>query len=291
MTLEQYIAKLKELKDRAERAAVHGLPSLEHQAYALVVEFMNTNVDTTGGNLVANAQATAALNNFADVFTSAFTELADYRGNVSSYLKNFKPIADLIKEFQASMDVDVARANVGEAQNVVLNEIVNQYSENGLNPGFVQPMRDLLYNNVSGGLNKNQAMQQVRDYISSDKDTTGKLGRYLEQTAQQGVDSYTGATNVRIMQTFSIDTMVMSGSLIATSSPQCRYCVNELQGVLDRAAWPDIKDIATGNGLIKGTTFDNLPFNKLHWGCRHEFTPAALSQADRENITQTSTNE
>jgi hypothetical protein len=136
-----------------------------------------------------------------------------------------------------------------------------------------------------------QARQQVQDFIVTGQDTTGKLGQYLEMTAEQGTDSYTGAINARIMQVFKVDTYIMSGSLIKTSSPQCRYCINELGGLIDRADWPEIKKIAVDNGLIEGTTFDNLAFNKLHWKCRHEFTPATLTGAQRETITASPTNQ
>jgi hypothetical protein len=187
-------------------------------------------------------------------------------------------------EFQKSQNVNVKQARLGAVQELVVGELINRYSDNGLNPGFVQPLRELLFNNITGGLNKSEAMAQLRDFIESGKDTTGKLHRYLEQTAQQGVDSYTGAINTRIMQTFKIETYIMSGSLIDTSSPQCRFGIKKLNGIIDRKDWPKLKAIAEKNGLIEGTTFDNLPINKLHWGCRHEFTPVTLTAKQRENL-------
>lgn len=278
--------KLGELKAAAERAILAKLPSLERYAYDLMVEFVDANLDTVNGKLVPNEAALRALNSFVDQYLGAFTQSQAYQGNVAAFLKNFKDVGTLAVDFQADRGFDVEKAKVGEVQALVQNEIIDQYGENGLNSGFAQPLRELLYNNVSGGLDKKQAMAQLRDYIESGKDTTGKLHRYLEQTAQQGVDSYTGAINTRIMQTFKINTMIMSGSLIKTSSPQCRFCITKLGGIIDRADWPAVVDIAKNEGLIDGTTFDNLPFNRLHWGCRHEFTPAVLSDAERSQISK-----
>jgi len=193
-------------------------------------------------------------------------------------------MTDLINDFQKSQGVNIKQARLGAVQEIVVNEVINRYSENGLNPGFVQPLREILFNNVTGGLNKKEAMAQLKDYIASGKDESGKLHRYIEQTAQHGVDSYTGAINTRIMETFKINTMIMSGSLIATSSNQCRFAIEKMGGIIDRKDWPKLKKLAEKDGLIEGTTFDNLPINKLHWGCRHEFTPVTLTPKQRAKI-------
>jgi hypothetical protein len=290
MTYEEYIKKLEELKRRAERSIVSELPNIEKLAYQLMVDFVDNNLDTKGGKLVPDENALRALNKFADEYLGAFTENQKYKGVIGGYLKNFKSLSDLMIEFQRSQKVDVKQARLGAVQEIVTSEIINRYSENGLNPGFVQPLRELLFNNITGGISKAQAMDQLRGYIQSGKDTTGKLSRYLEQTAQQGVDSYTGAINTRIMQTFQIETYIMSGSLIATSSKQCRFSIEKLGGILDRKDWPKIKAIAEKDGLIEGTTFDNLPINKLHWGCRHEFTPVVLTPSQRAALLKNPVN-
>ena len=49
--------------------------------------------------------------------------------------------------------------------------------------------------------------------------------------------------------------------------------------------WPKLEELAKEHGLIEGTTFETLPFNKLHWGCRHEFTPGILTDAQRRAIS------
>lgn len=284
MTPEEYQKKIAELKKRTERSIVGQLPSLEKQVNQLLLDWIDDNLDIKNGEFVPNQRAVTAIDNFSDVFTEMITELADYKGSVGKYLKNFKSMKTLIEDFNKSQGLDVKRANLGSVQEIVINEIVNQYSENGLNEKFVQPLRQVLFENVVNGLNKKQAMTQIRDFIQGGQDASGKLHRYLEQTAQQGVDSYEGAINTRIMKTFDIETLIMSGSLIDSSSPQCQYGIKELDGIIDREDWPKLKSIAEKNGLIEGTTFDNLPFNKLHWGCRHSFTPAVLSAEQRKKI-------
>lgn len=291
MTYAEYIKKLNELKAKAEKSIVADMPSIEKMAYQLAVDYIDQNLDTKDGKIIPNENALRALNKFADDYLGAFTESKQFSGAVAQYLKNFKSIADIMEEFQKSSGLrDIKQARLGAVQEIVTNEILNRYSANGLNAGFVQPLRQLLFNNITSGMNKKEAMAQLRDYIESGKDTSGKLHRYIEQTAQQGVDSYTGAVNVRIMETFKIDTYIMSGSLIATSSDQCRYAIEKLGGVIERKNWPKLKELAEKDGLIEGTTFENLPINKLHWGCRHEFTPVTLSKAQKEKLLKNPVN-
>jgi hypothetical protein len=284
MTPEEYQKKIAEFKKRTERSIVGQIPSLEKQVNQLLLDWIDDNLDIKNGDFVPNERAVTALNNFSDVYTEMIAELADYKGSVGKYLKNFKSAGKLMEEFNKSQGLDVKRANLGSVQEIVINEIINAYSQNGLNEKFVQPLRQVLFENVANGLSKKGATAQIREFIQGGKDSSGKLHRYLEQTAQQGVDSYEGAVNTRIMKTFDIDTLIMSGSLIDTSSPQCQYAVKELDAIIDREDWPKLKAIAEDNGLIEGTTFDNLPFNKLHWGCRHSFTPAVLTESQRKKI-------
>jgi hypothetical protein len=284
VTYEQYIKRLNELKAKAERAIIEQLPSIEKMAYQLAVDYFDENLDTKDGRFVPDERALLALNKFTDDYLGAFTKNQTYKGAVGKYLKNFKTIGQLMEEFQRGQGLNVKIAKLGAVQEIVVGEIVNQYSENGLNKGFVQPLRELLFNNVTGGFNKRQAKAQLKDFIASGKDTTGKLGQYLTQTANQAVDSYTGAVNVRIMNTFKVNTLIMSGSLIKTSSRQCRYALEQLGGIIDRKDWPKLEEMAKEDGLVEGTTFDTLPFNRLHWGCRHEFSPAVLTPAQRQKL-------
>lgn len=285
MTPEQFVKKLQELKEASERAIISKLPTLEKFAIDLMNDLIDNSLDVVGGQLVPNEAAERFLNTFADDFLNDFTKAKIYRGAISGYLKNFKDIGQLMQDYHKEQGLPLKKGQIGAAQELVVNEIINRYSENGLNPSFVQPMRQLLFQNITAGTNKADAKNQLKEFIAGDKDTSGKLHRYLEQTAQQGVDSYEGVINARVMENFDIDTLIMSGSLIKTSSPQCRYAVNELDGLIDRKDWPKVKTIAEKNGLIEGTTFDNLPFNKLHWGCRHSFTPAVITPEQRKKLT------
>jgi hypothetical protein len=201
-----------------------------------------------------------------------------YNGAVTRYVKDLSALSDAIEGYQTAVSkIDWARANIGPTQKIVVNEIVKAYTDAGLNAEFVQPLRDLLYQNTLAGTSLKDAQKQIKEYVISGQDKSGKLKSYVTSTAQQAADSYTGAINKKLMDTFDYPYLIMSGSLIETSSPQCVEAIEGHKGVFGEKYFNEtLKPIAVKNGLMKNTTFQNLPFNKLHWGCRHEFTPAMV---------------
>lgn len=285
MTPDEYIDEINRLKRETQNSIITKIPTIERQSYDLLLDWIDASLDTQRGQLVATPQTTEILNDFTGSFLQVMQDLGDYKGAVSKYIKNLKDFDGLVKEFQKTYNhIDLRRANITPETEMVVNEVVNMYLDNGLNANFVQPLRNILFQNISSGAGVKQSKAQLKEFIRGGQDTSGKLDKYLTQTAQQGVDSYTGAINKKLMDKFEFTHLIVSGSLIQTSSPQCRHVINDLGGIIARADWSKVKKIAQSNGLIEGTTFDNLPFNKLHWGCRHEFTPVILTDEQIKKI-------
>jgi hypothetical protein len=287
MSYAEYIKALEALKLANENRIITVIPEIENFAYDALIEWMDNSLDVKAGSLTATEDTLQILNQFDEGFMKVLTQLQSYKGAVTSFVKELPKIGTVMQQYQEGTNgIDWSKADIGPAQKLVVGEIINAYTENGLNAEFVQPLRDQLYQNIAAGTNMTDAKKQLNDYILGPGDKSGKLKNYLTQTSQQAVDSYTGAINKKLMDTFDYSHLIMSGSLIATSSAQCRYGINNLDGIIKLEDWPALKEIAEKNGLVKGTTFNNLPFNKLHWGCRHEFTPAMLKEGDQIGVNE-----
>lgn len=274
MTYKEYAKKLSELKDKAQKSILKDISGIEKDIFFDLVDMIEKSLETKDGKIIPSKASISFLNSFTDYFITMINELKDYKGNVSRFIRNLKSVETFMSDFQKSKGVNIAKANVTSASNMVVDEIIDRYLANGLNSEFVQPLRNILFQNISMGATMKELKKTISDYIQGNKDKSGKLSSYMTQTAMQGADSYSGIINQKIMNTFEYDTLIMSGSLIDTSSEQCVYCIEELGGIIRRKDWKKVSSIAKENGLIEGTTFDTLPFNKLHWGCRHEFTPS-----------------
>lgn len=283
MSYKEYIELIVGLKLDNENRIINVIPDVENFAYDALLEWMDSSLETRGGNLIASKETIDILNDFDAGYLKVLNQIKSYRGAVSSFVRELPKLHDVIKDYQVTNNkIDWGLARVGDTQNLVVNEIIKAYTENGLNTEFVQPIRDMLYQNIVAGTNVVEAKESLKDYVKGGNDKSGKLDKYLTQTSQQAVDSYTGAINKKLMETFEYPVLIMSGSLISTSSKQCRIGVKDMEGIIKKEDFENVlKPIAVLNGLVDGTTFKNLPFNKLHWGCRHEFTPAMIQSGDK----------
>lgn len=265
-------------KQKALKAIQSRIDEMGAAAYGILLKAIEDQFDFKGGKIVADKNFIKQLNRLTVDVLDLLQKSPKFTGPVSGFLKRMPAISDAITDFQKEIN-GIKTPSFELTKKIVVDEITDQLLNNGLNQNFVQPLRDLIYQNVSGGLSLSDARTQIKQFINGGKDITGKLGRYVEQTAQQAVDAYSGAINQKLLETFDYDALLMTGSLIDNSSPQCKYVINELGGRIKESDWPKVKEIAEKNGLIDGTTFDNLPVNKLHWGCRHSFYPIINKKA------------
>lgn len=240
-----------------------------------VLDKLQQSFDFKGGKIIETSDFVRQLNKFTNDVLTLLQENPKVIGAISGFVKNLQDVETAIAQFQKKEN-NISLPDFSSAKQVVVEEIINQMLDNGLNQGFVQPLRDLIYQNFTSGLSLADAKIQIRQFIAGGKDETGKLSKYIQQTAQQAVDSYSGIINMKLLQEFDYNALLFTGSLIATSSPQCRFVVNELNRRITRQNWPEVEKIARDHGLIEGTTFDNLPLNLNHWGCRHGFYPIIL---------------
>jgi hypothetical protein len=269
--------------EKAKQKALDALNAKKDQmdkaAYDVFVEVIENTFDIKAGQIEAGKDFIKQLNKLTVDVLDLLQKEPKFTGPVSNFIKRLYPISDAITEFQKSVN-DIKVPAISAQQKIVIDETINQFLDNGLNQNFVQPLRDLIYQNVTSGLSLADAKAQLKEYISGGKDVTGKLGRYLDQTAIQAVDTYEGIINNKLMKEFEYDGLLMTGSLIDTSSPQCRFVINELKGRITPENWPQVvAHVGKNAPLIEGTTFENLPIQRLHYGCRHSFYPIMIKKA------------
>lgn len=265
-------------KQQALDALNKRIGEMSSAAYQILLQTIEANFDIKGGSIVGGKDFIKQLNKLTVQVLDLIQSEPKFTGPVSQFVKRFTPISEAITDFQKDVNGIKVPAFVAE-KNIVIDETVDKMLNNGLNQKFVQPLRDLIYQNVTGGLSLSDARAQIKEFISGGNDVTGKLKSYVEQTAQQAVDAYSGIINNKLLETFDYDGLLITGSLIDNSSPQCRFAIEELGGKITRENWPQVEKIAKKYGLIEGTTFDNLPLNKLHWNCRHSFFPVIIKKA------------
>lgn len=280
MSIAEYIANLNRLKGLAVNRFGQ-LTTLEQQAFEAAYDWLVDNLEIKRGVPQLDEDLSAKMDDFLRTVVSTVNDDKGFQGKVRSFLTDLSTIQRNNRLFHSTTNnFDIQTAGVTEVQKTVVKEIINQYTGNGLNVHFAAPLRDSVFRNMLSGASMKDIKQVLREYIISGKDKSGKLDRYLHNTAQQAVDTYTGAINQQLVAEFDFTGYIISGSLIATSSKQCVFAVTTSEaGYLSYDDWEKVLEMARNNPkakLIDGTTIKNLPLNKLHWGCRHDFTPVIM---------------
>jgi len=263
--------------DKAKQKAIDALNSrideMGKAAYTIMLQAIEDTFDFKAGKIEGGKNFIKQLNKLTIEVLDLLQSEPKFSGPVSQFVKRMPAISEAITDFQKATN-GISVPAFETAKKIILDEIVDKMLNNGLNQHFVQPLRDLIYQNVTGGLSLSDARTQIKEFIQGGKDVSGKLGSYVEQTSQQAADSYSGAINTKLLETFDYDGLLITGSLIDNSSKQCRFAIEELGGKITRENWHKVKAIGEKqSGWIQNTTFDNLPTNRLHWNCRHSFYP------------------
>lgn len=271
--------KIDDAKQKAIDALSARIDEMGKAAYDILLKSIENDFDFKGGKFEVTKDFVKQLNKLSVDVLDLLQKEPKFTGPVSKFIKRLQPISNEIETFQKEVN-NIKLPNISTIEKVIQDEIIDKMLDNGLNQKFVQPLRDLVFQNATSGLSLASAKEQLKEYIQGGKDVSGKLGRYLEQTAEQAVDSYSGLINKKLLENFDYDGLLMTGSLIDNSSPQCRYVIEELKGKITRENWPQVvAHVGKNAPLIEGTNFDNLPTNRLHYGCRHSFYPIITKKA------------
>lgn len=269
--------------ERAKQKAIDELNKhvndMGTEAYNILLQAIEDTFDFNAGKIVSDKNFVKQLNKLTVDALELIQAAPKFTAPISQFIKRMPAISEEISAFQKSVNGITVPA-FETSKKIVIDEIIDSMLNNGLNQNFVIPIRDLIYQNVTSGLSISEARSNIKDFIKGGKDESGKLGRYIEQTSIQAVDSYAGAINKKILEQFNMDGLLITGSLIDNSSPQCRYAINKLGGKITRENWHEVAAIGEKqSGWIEGTTFDNVPLNLLHHGCRHSFFPIIIKKA------------
>lgn len=281
MTIKEYINKLRQAKQLAvDRWG--NLSQLERAVVDGSFDWLVDNLEIKKGEIQINEDLSATMDDFVRAAIQTINNVPAFQSKMKLFLQDLTTISNNNKSFhRTTNNFNIDKAGVNDVQKAVVDQIIDQFRGNGLNAHFAQPLKENIFRNILAGANMREVKEVLNNYILSGADGSGKLSSYLDQTAMQAVDAYTGAINQKLIEDFTFTGFIISGSLIETSSKQCVMAVEESAktgGYLPMDEWEKILDVARDNGLIPGTNLKNLPLNKLHWGCRHDFTPVIINE-------------
>lgn len=236
-----------------------------------LLEEINQSVTTRGGDIVGTTKSSGRIVTDA---IKKFYQSSAYKNSIMKILRDIQVIGDVKAGVYKDADMEISKSSITNPQKVVIDEFLDSVNDNGLNSRFNQTYRKLIYDNIRVGASQTALKAELQKLIISGK-APSAMARYVQNTAIQTADAYSAIIDREVFNSYAnrVTHYRIVGSLIETSSPQCRYAVENFDREIPIDKLDVLFAIAEENGLIEGTNAENLPVNKLHWGCRHQFVP------------------
>lgn len=270
MTLKSFTENLE--KKLREIGADFSLNELNKDTITFIKDYVLKNVKTKGDTLIVDDDTVKALRRFNDELKKHFDKSKPLSEYAKVTILGIKEAGTIAQSYYNSNSTGLNLIQLTPVQNIIIDQYVNGLTN--LNDAFVNPLRKLVIDNVLNFRSKSMLEKSLADQINGTTEKDGLMKRYLKTNAQIAADAYTGSVNKQFYNQFKdrITHMAVEGSLIKTSSPQCEKCVVFYKRLVPIYEFKNvILPLADSNGLIEGTTIENVFTNKLHWGCRHNF--------------------
>lgn len=233
------------------------------------LKYISKNFNTKKGAFDLDADAIKGLKSFNTELKKAIINSANYQKSVLNFLNRFRNIHGESEGFLKEAGTPVSKNDIKPEQQIIIDELIRSFEDTGIQKDILDPIREELKNKIL-----------ARDKVSAFESALSTIipaatGNYTKNSAITAADSYQAVINKKVYDKYKnkITHIRVVNTLIKTSSPQCIKAVRDYKGEVPLSAWPQIFRIAKENGLIPGTTLENLAVNRLHYRCRHQFYP------------------
>lgn len=277
MSFELYIKTLQKIFNQIELEGL--LDKLDDDTLKFVNKYLKDNVTLKNGKIEMNEETVKAMKRFNTVMDKFFRE----NENLAKYLldsrKLIREVGKQTELFHKGQVKGFNDARIKANQDLIVNDYID--SIKGLNEEFKNPVRTAINDNLRRNRSFTQIREDLRKMIKGSGKKAGLMKRYLTVNARVAANAYGGNTSQHFYERnkTKVTHIGIVGDLLPDnrSSEQCTKAIEFYNSRIPVDEFKnDILKIAKDNGLIEGTTINNVFLNLLHWGCRHSFVPLII---------------
>jgi hypothetical protein len=255
-------------RDNAADGLIADLDKIEAAMIRLILRRLAEMSGTKDGLRLTAANA-KRLNKLGREISEAL-KTQKYSSAVTNYLREFSELEKLmIDKHQFINSISIPKGFFNDLKQHSLTFAEERLIGEGFDRAFVDPLMERVGNLVLTGADFGDIEAELAAHIT---EGSSSLSRYLGQIATDTINQYNGAMDQRIGREFGLEWLVYSGSIIATSRPQCvrwagkRY-IHQSQ-LPAEIRWANNQ----GSGMIPGTTASTFVINTGGYRCRHDAT-------------------
>lgn len=288
MTAEELASNIEDTILKAVGDFNEGLESSQVNAYNKMLSLIKELSLDSRGNIKKTADNVKILKNISKSIED--TLLTDtYKKRVGKYLKTFDAL-----EKQQNLYFSVikegfkANATLGAIKTQAIDSTVAALTEAGVNQVFTEPIKNILYQNISTGGSYSTLTNQLREFMVGTDQVDGAFLRHTKQVTKESVKTYNATYNQSVSQDLGLVFYRYVGGLKDTSRAFCEernkkfFHIEEIKswGKGEKCcglSWPVKKNGAPyWEGMKKGTNENNILINRGGWECNHQYI--AVSQ-------------
>ena len=294
MSQQEYIEALHGLIDGSVEKFNTNIPEIQKQI-AMKISLLIKDLDIDNqGNIVNNIKNVKIMGKIKAEVTAIVLN-PDMKGNTGEFLAKFNDVSKLQNEYFKSINKSFKPSEIlDEIRKQSITSTAESLSEMGLNANVIQPIVDMLQQNITTGGSWQELNKMLQDSILSNEKGLGTLERYTTTLTNDSLNQFSAQYTQTIASSLNYKWFIYTGSLIRTSRAFCealkakKYVhISELPqivvGNFNEFEKEGNMNPKTGlpKGMIDGTNAKNFYVYRGGYNCGHQLTPT-----DEVNIPQ-----
>jgi hypothetical protein len=294
MSQQEYIEALHGLIDGSVEKFNTNIPEIQKQI-AMKISLLIKDLDIDNqGNIVNNIKNVKIMGKIKAEVTAIVLN-PDMKGSTGEFLAKFNDVSKLQNEYFKSINKSFKPSEIlDEIRKQSITSTAESLSEMGLNANVIQPIVDMLQQNITTGGSWQELNKMLQDSILSNEKGLGTLERYTTTLTNDSLNQFSAQYTQTIASSLNYKWFIYTGSLIRTSRAFCealkskKYVhISELPqivvGNFDEFDKEGNMNPKTGlpKGMVDGTNATNFFVYRGGYNCGHQLTPT-----DEVNIPQ-----
>ena len=294
MSQQEYIEALHGLIDGSVEKFNSNIPEIQKQI-AMKISLLIKDLDIDNqGNIVNNIKNVKIMGKIKAEVTAIVLN-PDMKGNTGEFLAKFNDVSKLQNEYFKSINKSFKPSEIlDEIRKQSITSTAESLSEMGLNANVIQPIVDMLQQNITTGGSWQELNKMLQDSILSNEKGLGTLERYTTTLTNDSLNQFSAQYTQLIASSLNYKWFIYTGGLIRTSRAFCealkakKYVhISELPqivvGNFNEFEKEGNMNPKTGlpKGMIDGTNAKNFYVYRGGYNCGHQLTPT-----DEVNIPQ-----
>lgn len=254
-------------------------------------------LEVSNGKLLNNVQNLKLLGSLKNTLEKVIIN-TDYKNSVSNFIDSFSDVSNLqtdyFKQFNQKFTPSKTLPIIKE---LAIEQTVNDLMGQGLMSNIIDPIKNIINQNITTGGNYAQFQEQLQNHILNNSTGDGALKRYTQQITTDAINQYNAQYAETIAQDLQFSWGRYVGSNIKTTREFCRCLTKKqwvhkselptiIEGDIDGHQCKLSKSTGLPIGMIPDTNASNFKIRRGGYNCGHQFfwvpdsaVPAAIKAA------------